>query len=188
MRTGDSDHDASAIRDATHAVARRLTEVCALATLPDADTGELIRIDGLVDQASDALKRAILLRQRRRADEAARDDALAALATMADLEEEASGEATHRILRDKRGVRWDVFAVYGDARFAAQWHLKPPYSRGWLCFDSIGEKRRLAPIPLQWYRLGNAQLEALGEIADVVPTDGGKTEGMLGPHSRRSPE
>jgi hypothetical protein len=166
MRTGDSDHDISAIRDAAHAAERGLSEVCASTTLTEADTGELIRIDALVDRASDALKRAILLRRRKRADETTRETALAA---MADLEEEASEEATHRILRDRRGVRWDVFAVYTDARIAARWHLNPPYSQGWLCFDSDGEKRRLAPVPPQWYRLGNAQLEALGDIADVVP-------------------
>jgi hypothetical protein len=191
MRTGDSDHDVSAIRDATHAAKRSLTEVCALTTLTEANTGELIRIDLLVDQASDALKRAILLRRRRRADEAAREGALAAraaLPTITDLEEEASGEATHRILRDRRGVRWDVFAVYTVARIGAQWHLEPPYSQGWLCFDSVGEKRRLAPIPVQWYRLGNAQLEALMDIADVVPAHGSKAHGTPGAHSRPSSE
>jgi hypothetical protein len=188
MRTGDSDHDVSAIRDATHAAKRSLTEVCALTTLTDADTGELIRIDVLVDQASDALKRVILLRRRRRADEAAREGALAALAAMTHLEEEASGEATHRILLDRRGVRWDVFAVYTDARIGAQWHLEPPYSQGWLCFDSVREKRRLAPIPVQWYRLGNAQLEALGDIAEVVRAHGSKAHGTSGAHSRPSSE
>ncbi len=188
MRTGDSDHDMSAIRDAAHVAERNLSEVCALATLTKADTGELIRIDALVDQASDALKRAILLRRRKRADDAARDAGMAVRAAMADLEEEASGEATHRILRDRRGVRWDVFAVYTDALTAARWHLEPPYSQGWLCFDSGGEKRRLAPIPVQWYRLGNAQLEALGEIADVVPALSGKARGAPGAESRPSSE
>jgi hypothetical protein len=185
MRTGDSGHDMSAIRDAAHVAERNLTEVCALTTLTDADTGELIRIDALVDRASDALKHAILLRRRKRADETARDSALAA---MADLEEEAAGEATHRILRDRRGVRWDVFAVYTDARVAARWHLTPPYSQGWLCFDSAGEKRRLGPVPRQWYRLDNAQLEALGSIADVVPTHRDKPEGTPGAHNRPSSE
>ena len=188
MRTGDSDHDISAIRDAAHVAERSLSEVCALTTLTSADTGELIRIDALVDRASDALKRAIVLRRRKRTDDTARAKALAAMAAMSDIEDEAAGEATHRILRDRRGVRWDVFAVYTDARVAARWHLEPPYSQGWLCFDSPSEKRRLAPIPPQWYRLGNAQLEALGDIADVVPTKGGKTHGMPSAQSRRSLE
>lgn len=171
MRTGDFDHDVFAIRDATHAAERSLTQVCALVPVTKADTGELVRVDALVDQASSALKRAIRLRRRRRADEAAREGARAVLVAMADLEEEASGEATHRIFLDKRGVRWDAFAVYTNARIATQWHLKAPYSQGWLCFDSAREKRRLAPIPTQWYRLANVQLEALAEIADVVPAD-----------------
>jgi hypothetical protein len=188
MRAGDSDHDMSAIRDAAHAAERRLTKVCALTTVTRADTGELIRIDALVDEASDALKRAILLRQRKRADEDARDAERAAYEALADLEEEASGEATHRILRDRRGVRWDVFAVYTDALSAARWHLKPPYSEGWLCFDSVAERRRLAPIPVQWYRLGNAQLEALGEIADVVPAPRRKAPDAADARSRPSSE
>jgi hypothetical protein len=122
------------------------------------------------------LKHAILLRRRKRADETAQE---AVLAAMADLEEEAAGEATHRILRDRGGVRWDVFAVYTDSRVAARWHLEPPYSQGWLCFDSGGEKRRLAPVPVQWYRLANAQLEALADIADVVPAHGTKAQRTL---------
>ena len=169
MRTGDSDHDMSAIRDAAHVAERSLNEACASTMPTQANTGELLRIDALVDRASDALKRAIQLRRRKRADEAARDAAVAARAAMADLEEEASGDATHRIFLDRRGVRWDVFAVYTNALIAARSHLKLPYSQGWLCFDSASEKRRLAPIPVQWYRLANAQLEALGEIADIVP-------------------
>jgi len=171
MRTGDSDHSVADIRDAEHAARRRLTEVCASTVLTGGDTGELIRVDALLQQASHALQRAIKLRRHRRADAAARD---AALAAMADLEEAASGEAMHRILRDGRGVRWDVFAVHTDARTAARRHLEPPFSRGWLCFDSPGEKRRLAPIPPEWHRLDNAQLAALGDIADVVRAPGSK--------------
>jgi len=171
MRTGDSDHVVSVIRDAQHAARRRLTDVCASTALTEADTGELIRVDALLQQASFAVRRAIQLRRSRRADVAARE---AELVAMADLEETASGEATHRILRDGRGVRWDVFAVYTDARIAARWHLKPPFSGGWLCFDSLREKRRLAPIPPEWDRLGNAQLAALGDIAEAVPGPGSK--------------
>ena len=171
MRTGDTDHSIVAIRDAEHAARRRLTEVCASTALTGADTGELVRVDALLQQASYALKRVIKLRRSGRAKATARE---AALAAMADLEESASGEATHRILRDGRGVRWDVFAVRADARVAGRWHLKPPFSRGWLCFESPAEKRRLAPIPPDWHRLGNAQLAALGDIADVVPGSGRK--------------
>jgi hypothetical protein len=175
MRTGDSNHDVSAIRDAQHVVERTLTEACASRALADANTGELLRLDALLNLASDALKRAIVLRRRKRADDAVRDAAL--MAAMADLEAEATGEATHRILRDKHGVRWDVFAVYTNAGIAARWHLRAPYSQGWLCFDSLGEKRRLAPVPPQWYRLGNSQLVALGEIAEVVPPQDSKWTG-----------
>jgi hypothetical protein len=175
MKHRDSNHDVTAIRDAQHLAERTLTEACRSVALTEADTGELLRIDALLDRASGALKSAIVLRRRKRADDVARD--AAAMAAMSDLEAEASSEATHRILRDRRGVRWDVFAVYTNAGIAARWHLTAPYSQGWLCFDSVGEKRRLAPVPPQWYRLGNAQLEALGEIAEVVTGQLGNAAG-----------
>jgi hypothetical protein len=184
MKPGDSNHDAIAIRDAQHLAERTLTEACASIALTGADTGELLRIDALLERASGALKRAIVLRRRKRADDAARDSA--AMAAMAELEAGASSDATHRILRDRRGVRWDVFAVYTNAWIATRWHLKAPFSQGWLCFDSAGEKRRLAPVPAQWYRLGNAQLEALGEIAEVVPGHGGHAAGTEDVQSRPS--
>ncbi|HEY6089427.1 MAG TPA: hypothetical protein VD771_06515 [Gemmatimonadaceae bacterium] len=32
------------------------------------------------------------------------------------------------------------------------------YSQGWLCFESEGEKRRLAPVPLGWDQVGPDRL------------------------------
>jgi hypothetical protein len=107
---------------------------------------------------------------------------------MADVEAEASAEATHCIFRDARGVRWDVFAVYPDTRLAARWHLKAPYALGWLCFDSAGRKRRLSPVPPRWFQLSNAQLEQLADRADIVPADGGKAPGTAGADNRPSSE
>jgi hypothetical protein len=185
MESGESDHIVSAIREAEHAAESTLAEACASTMPTRADTGELIHIDALLDKASDAVKRAILLHRRKHADDAARE---ALRGMMADVEAEASAEATHRIFRDVRGVRWDVFAVYPDARLAARWQLKVPYARGWLCFDSMGQKRRLSPIPAEWFRLSNAQLEQLGGRAELVPRDAGKSPGRPGSDNRPSSE
>lgn len=34
------------------------------------------------------------------------------------------------------------------------------YSNGWLCFESEGEKRRLAPVPLDWEEVGPDRLSS----------------------------
>lgn len=36
---------------------------------------------------------------------------------------------------------------------------------GWLCFEAVSEKRRLVPIPLDWQRCGDEQLEAYCQAA-----------------------
>lgn len=40
--------------------------------------------------------------------------------------------------------------------------------RGWLCFESSAEKRRLAPIPGDWMRCRETQLEQYCEQAERV--------------------
>jgi hypothetical protein len=165
METGESNPVVPALREAERVADSTLTEACSTALPSQADTGELIHIDELLESASDAVKQAIALRRRRRADEAGRE---AVRAAMADLEAEASADATHRIFRDAHGTRWDVFPVYPGSRVSAQWHLEAAYSHGWLCFDSASQKRRVGPVPPDWHRLSNAQLEQLANGAQVV--------------------
>jgi hypothetical protein len=164
------------LREAEVAVDTTLAEACTT-TKPanEVDTNELIRVDELLEQASDAVKRTISLRRRRRADRAARE---AARAAMADVEVEVSAEATHRILRDARGVRWDIFAVHPEARPSVHSQLRGAFSQGWLCFDSASEKRRLSPIPDQWERLSNAQLAQLAEAAEVATSRSTRGRGV----------
>jgi hypothetical protein len=185
METGESDRVVSAMHEAEHVAESNLAEACASTAPTKADTGELIQMDELLDRASEAVKRAILLRRRKHAEDAALE---AARAAMTDLEAEASADATHRIFRDVRGVRWDVFAVYPETRLAARWQLKAAYARGWLCFDSAGQKRRLGPVPADWSQLSNAQLEQLGDRAEVVPAGDAKARGPRGPDNRPSSE
>lgn len=42
-------------------------------------------------------------------------------------------------------------------------------TRGWLCFEREGERRRLQPIPDNWQHLGDAELVALLREAVVSP-------------------
>jgi hypothetical protein len=44
-----------------------------------------------------------------------------------------------------------------------------PFAKGWLCFESAVEKRRLAPIPEGWEFLDAAILQDLCERAQLVP-------------------
>ena len=164
MQPAESDPPAPALHQAERTAHTSMAEACGTPRPSEANTGELIRIEEFLATASDAVKRAISLR-RRRADEVARE---AVRASLADVEAEASADGTHRIFRDSRGVRWDVFAVYPESRLSVRWHLDPPYAAGWLCFDSSGQKRRLSPVPPTWDRLTNADLEQLVERADVV--------------------
>jgi hypothetical protein len=42
-------------------------------------------------------------------------------------------------------------------------------TKGWLCFEREGERRRLQPIPERWAALDDAGLEKLLEVANVAP-------------------
>jgi hypothetical protein len=42
------------------------------------------------------------------------------------------------------------------------------YSNGWLCFESEGEKRRLAPVPEGWQEAGPDRLSSLLQAAKRV--------------------
>lgn len=46
--------------------------------------------------------------------------------------------------------------------------LERQWSRGWLAFETKGEKRRLAPYPQDWETMSSAELEALLAAATIV--------------------
>jgi hypothetical protein len=160
------------LQEAEELLESTLTEACATTPASKAETGELIRVDELLEAASDAAKRAISLRRRRRVDQSKRSDSRGA---MGDVEAEASPGATHRVFADARGVRWDVFAVYPEARPSVHSQLKGSYPQGWLCFDSAGEKRRLSPIPDDWQGLSDELLGQLAERAESASTRRGRS-------------
>lgn len=102
----------------------------------------------------------------------------------------------HRQFFDLAGVEWTVYDVIpraderrhhdrrdvvqgapndeeerrGDDRRAAIRTSRPVrLTRGWLCFEHVGERRRLQPIPEGWHLLGDAELSALLAMARVAP-------------------
>jgi hypothetical protein len=72
---------------------------------------------------------------------------------------------------DPKGVSWRVWPVTPEAlqpKTAAEDYLGD-YGEGWLCFESAGERRRLARYPLDWENLSDQALCALLAAAAIVP-------------------
>ena len=47
--------------------------------------------------------------------------------------------------------------------------IAPEFTYGWLCFETIGEKRRLAPVPEGWDRADDETIEQWCCVAKAVP-------------------
>ena len=60
--------------------------------------------------------------------------------------------------------------VLGDRRAAtgARGAVATEYSSGWLCFSSEGEKRRLAPVPVNWMTADDTQVAEWLRVARRV--------------------
>jgi hypothetical protein len=169
------------LRNAELTLEHALAEACAANPARKADTGELIRVDEMLEIASDAAKRAVSLRRRRRAERTQQTTQLA----MGDAEAAAILGTTHRSFTDARGVWWDVFAVYPQARYSK---FRGTFQQGWLCFDSGTEKRRLSPIPDDWRTVSDAALERLAERAEVASSRRGRPPKDTGPEDQRKPD
>lgn len=96
---------------------------------------------------------------------------------------------THRTFKDREGKLWDVWQVHPSAaerRFSqrrtvdedridtterrggedrrlgerdTRGHVAAEFAYGWLCFETVGEKRRLAPVPEGWDRADDGTIE-----------------------------
>jgi hypothetical protein len=100
----------------------------------------------------------------------------------------------HKQFIDSKGTEWFVFDVTPraderrsydrrrdgkaqepddrrseDRRVAVGGQRPPRLTKGWLCFEREGERRRLQPIPDGWTGLTDAELEKLVESASVAP-------------------
>jgi hypothetical protein len=82
---------------------------------------------------------------------------------------------------DKSGVTWRVWDVYPSRRSRAGVTTASPevggypnhvFTDGWLCFECTAEKRRLAPIPVEWETCDGRRLEQLCKRAGRVSRTG----------------
>ena len=94
---------------------------------------------------------------------------------------------THRKIKDGDGKSWDIWEVYPSAveqRMSGEYPAAPSadgsnaerrevrirvpsaLEQGWLAFQAGTERRRLAPIPENWNKLGEMALLALLARAD----------------------
>ncbi len=96
----------------------------------------------------------------------------------------------HRTFQDATGKTWQVWTVeptFVERRLtppspedppvierrrrpSARMNLGPQWTKGWLAFETAGEKRRLAPIPTGWAAYSDEQLaELCARAARVAP-------------------
>jgi hypothetical protein len=86
-------------------------------------------------------------------------------------------DAMLRGFTDSTGVEWRVWEVFpsrsspgSSAEEMSRTSLMgSAFANGWLCFESLTEKRRLAPIPDGWERRSPRQMEELWLSATPVP-------------------
>jgi hypothetical protein len=74
--------------------------------------------------------------------------------------------AASRSERRERATRRSEERAKSDRRRRSEPHprrmrVTAPMSAGWLCFESMSEKRRLVPVPPGWQRMSNRGLEEL---------------------------
>lgn len=94
----------------------------------------------------------------------------------------------HREFKDSVGRNWNVWSVIperaerrrtaaGTERAAERRQrqskefrvpLGEQWSKGWLAFETKGEKRRLAPIPDEWELATDEQLDRMLERAEEI--------------------
>ena len=73
-----------------------------------------------------------------------------------------------RTFTDQAGTSWDVFEVHpGSGRTVSR--VPVEYRLGWLCFQSLDERRRLAPIPEDWKVWEVDGLIAALKLGDAMP-------------------
>jgi hypothetical protein len=138
-----------------------------------------------------------------------------------DVQVQTSKNSGYRTFLDARGRVWEVWMVHPSSIERRKMERRSPvenavflieqrvlgdrrsphggnrgsvaseYSNGWLCFASDGEKRRLAPVPVNWMSANDSQIAEWLRIAKRVikcgPTwDPGDEEEMPRSQSRRA--
>ena len=70
-----------------------------------------------------------------------------------------------RKFRDRAGVEWHVWSTVPSRASV----LGPDFGQGWLTFESVSSRRRLAPIPPNWEQVPDERMELLCRAASEVP-------------------
>ena len=66
-----------------------------------------------------------------------------------------------RELIDEHGTAWVVFAVQPSVAGRATGGTRPELARGWLCFQSATQRRRMPGVPDAWETLSDRALLAM---------------------------
>ena len=143
-------------REAEDALKTSLQEACQM-DVSRADTGELIRVEEMLAIATDAAKKAISIRRKRRQERR-------------DLAEAVPEPGPQRTFTGADGAVWTVRAVQPQGVGPGN-HSRLPgaFRSGWLAFECDGRKRRLSPIPANWDQLGDQELGELCGEAEEAP-------------------
>lgn len=78
------------------------------------------------------------------------------------VKDEDRGDAAERRSGEERRLSEKEKAI-------ARATVAPEFTYGWLCFETAGEKRRLAPVPEGWDRADDETIEQWCCIAKAVP-------------------
>lgn len=169
METQSTDGASAELRAVTRLLSSALAEACG-AEIERANTGEMLRVEQALAVASEAARKAVDLRRKRRPPRGSASKAPAEPAPVAATDPAAVDAASrpHRIFVDSAGVQWDAFAVYPSAG-GGRTRLPASFRNGWLSFDSGTERRRLSPIPEDWVSLPDEALCEACARAEPAP-------------------
>ena len=154
--TGKERGAADSLRPALHAVeeklAQELDEVCDVGDVHDESTGELVRLEAALEQATEAAKAAVTLRREIR-------------------REHDAAAGGMREFRDLAGRSWRVWEVKPDPtrqRRRPEFYMGD-FIAGWLAFEALAgvELRRLVGYPADWRDLPDEALARL--LANASP-------------------
>ena len=75
-----------------------------------------------------------------------------------------------RTVTDTEGRNWRIWHVVPQSAVLLQ--TSPQMSKGWLCFESDGDKRRMTQPPENWATMTDAELmELLSRASEVKKTE-----------------
>lgn len=147
------------LEEAQRALDTALEEACAV-DLRRANTGEMIRIEEALAIATNAAKEVVSVRLRRRTRETK---------PLRAAKEPPSEPTIDRVFDDARGKRWHAYAVQPTVGSVKSVSVRESFKRGWLCFESHDQLRRLAPVPDHWQDLALEDLRRLCLKAERAP-------------------